>query len=65
MEATMSPEEFISGAFVAMPELSRKEGLRLIEHGWAWATVFYDGVVPPSLLTQLERLEKLCLFSTM
>jgi hypothetical protein len=56
----LTPEQFISQAMVAMPDLSSTEAFRIFEHASSWTTVFYDGDVPPQTATQLHELEIAC-----
>lgn len=57
----MSPEKFADGIAEAMPHLTVKEKIRLMDHGWAWAEIFYEGEVPQALVQKLIILDEKCL----
>lgn len=68
MEGTnkqLSPTTFIKEVESVLTDLTRGEATRLAEHGWAWAVMYYDGVIPQALVAQLETLEARCQSLTM
>jgi hypothetical protein len=54
----MTPEEFAVQVADALSVSTFAEARRLVDHARAWSTVFYDGNIPQSLDSQLQRLEK-------
>lgn len=57
---TLTPEEFVQQISDSLPDSTNRESRRLLDHARAWATVFYEGEIPPLLLNRLQRLEARC-----
>jgi hypothetical protein len=53
----LPPEEFTAQVRAALPLSTSDEKHRLIELATAWATLYYEGKVPPSLLQDIRLLE--------
>lgn len=56
----ISPEQFISDATAAMPRLNPNEAFRIYEQATSWATVYYNGDIPPQTINKLQALEIAC-----
>jgi hypothetical protein len=57
---SLTPTEFIDEIAANFPKLTLRETRRLLDHARAWATVFFDGEIPPLLASRLQNLEALC-----
>jgi hypothetical protein len=53
----LTPEEYLAELRAALPSLSKTETARMLEHGRAWATVFYHGSIPAEVNSEFDELE--------
>lgn len=53
----LPPVEFLRQVEAALPQSSRTEQTRLLDHAWAWFTLSCSGTIPQTVRAKLTELE--------